>query len=54
MLTGDVVPTSGTAHLLGLEITQEQRRARQLIGYCPQFDACQLPAVCDIAAERRE
>ncbi|CEO94857.1 hypothetical protein PBRA_003670 [Plasmodiophora brassicae] len=39
MLTGDVVPTSGTAHLLGLEITQEQRRARQLIGYCPQFDA---------------
>ena len=39
ILTGDVIPTSGSAYLGGLNIATRQRMARRLIGYCPQFDA---------------
>lgn len=39
MLTGKVYPTSGAAFLNGLSITDEQRRIRRYLGYCPQFDA---------------
>ena len=39
MLTGDVLPTSGTAYLDGLNILTSQLAIRRFIGYCPQFDA---------------
>jgi ATP-binding cassette subfamily A (ABC1) protein 3 len=39
MLTGDILPTSGQAHLGGMDILTQQRQVRRLIGYCPQFDA---------------
>jgi ATP-binding cassette subfamily A (ABC1) protein 1 len=39
MLTGDILPTSGTARLAGYDIITEQPEVRRLLGYCPQFDA---------------
>jgi ATP-binding cassette subfamily A (ABC1) protein 1 len=39
MLTGDVLPTSGTGTLAGFDILNEQLKVRSQIGYCPQFDA---------------
>ena len=39
MLTGDILPTAGSAHLGGMSILTQQRQVRRLIGYCPQFDA---------------
>uniref|UniRef100_K3WB22 ABC transporter domain-containing protein n=1 Tax=Globisporangium ultimum (strain ATCC 200006 / CBS 805.95 / DAOM BR144) TaxID=431595 RepID=K3WB22_GLOUD len=39
MLTGDIVPTSGTASLCGFDILSQQLDVRRRIGYCPQFDA---------------
>ncbi|RLN96484.1 hypothetical protein BBJ28_00000631 [Nothophytophthora sp. Chile5] len=39
VLTGDLLPTSGTAKLNGFDIRTERRQARESIGYCPQFDA---------------
>ena len=39
MMTGDESPTSGTALLGGLDIMNNPYEVRQLIGYCPQFDA---------------
>jgi ATP-binding cassette subfamily A (ABC1) protein 1 len=39
ILSGEVLPTSGTATLDGLDILLEQARVRRMIGYCPQFDA---------------
>ena len=39
MLSGEVLPTSGTATLEGLDILLEQAKVRRMIGYCPQFDA---------------
>lgn len=39
MLTGDVIPTKGTAYLDGLNILTHQNELRRLLGYCPQFDA---------------
>mmetsp|Transcript_20182 Transcript_20182/g.32021 ORF Transcript_20182/g.32021 Transcript_20182/m.32021 type:complete len:253 (+) Transcript_20182:4291-5049(+) len=39
MVTGDVIPTAGTAELEGLNILTQQREVRKYIGYCPQFDA---------------
>ena len=39
MLTGDVLPSKGTATLGGFDIATEQHRLRSLLGYCPQFDA---------------
>ncbi|XP_046855006.1 phospholipid-transporting ATPase ABCA3-like isoform X2 [Xenia sp. Carnegie-2017] len=39
MLTGDVIPTSGTAVLDSWDIQANLSRARQRTGYCPQFDA---------------
>ena len=37
MLTGETVPSSGTAQLLGMQLATELRAVRQHIGYCPQF-----------------
>jgi ATP-binding cassette subfamily A (ABC1) protein 3 len=39
MLSGDELPTHGTATLSGLDILTHQKEVRRLIGYCPQFDA---------------
>merc|ERR1711871_1832513 len=39
MLTGAVLPTSGTAYLGGHDIVNEQWQVRRLLGYCPQHDA---------------
>ncbi|TMW59992.1 hypothetical protein Poli38472_000034 [Pythium oligandrum] len=39
MLTGDIVPTSGSATLAGFDILSQQIDIRREIGYCPQFDA---------------
>ena len=39
MLSGDVLPTSGTARLGGYDILTEQSSVRRLLGYCPQWDA---------------
>ncbi|XP_046856235.1 phospholipid-transporting ATPase ABCA3-like [Xenia sp. Carnegie-2017] len=39
MLTGDVIPTSGTAVLDSWDIQTNLSRVRQRTGYCPQFDA---------------
>ncbi len=39
VLTGDELPTSGQGFIGGRNIVTNQIGARQLIGYCPQFDA---------------
>lgn len=39
MLTGDLLPSSGTATLSGFDILSKQIDVRREIGYCPQFDA---------------
>ncbi|CAI8007469.1 ATP-binding cassette sub-family A member 3 [Geodia barretti] len=39
ILIGDTAPTSGTAIISGYNIRTDPRKVRQLIGYCPQFDA---------------
>ncbi|KAG3104403.1 ATP-binding cassette sub-family A member 3 [Phytophthora cactorum] len=39
VLTGDLLPTSGTATINGFDICKERSKARDSIGYCPQFDA---------------
>jgi len=39
MLTGDVLPTSGTANLAGFDILTQQLEVRSKLGFCPQFDA---------------
>jgi ATP-binding cassette, subfamily A (ABC1), member 3 len=39
MLSGDVLPTGGTALLGGYDIITEQPDVRRLLGYCPQHEA---------------
>jgi len=39
MLTGDAIPTLGTATLNDLDILTHQTEVRKSMGYCPQFDA---------------
>lgn len=39
MLSGDEIPTRGTASLGGFDILSQQIEVRRLLGYCPQFDA---------------
>eukprot|EP00937_MAST-01D_sp_MAST-1D-sp2_P000217 g217.t1 len=39
MLTGDYLPSSGTAVIDGHDILTEQLQVRSKLGYCPQFDA---------------
>ncbi|KAH9143316.1 hypothetical protein AeRB84_012675 [Aphanomyces euteiches] len=39
LMTGDVLPSSGSATLGGFDIMTQQLDVRRLIGYCPQFDA---------------
>lgn len=39
MLSGEILPSQGTATLDGLDMLFEQGKVRRMIGYCPQFDA---------------
>ena len=39
ILSGDVLPTSGTAAMAGFDILSQQPEVRRLLGYCPQFDS---------------
>lgn len=39
MLTGDISASGGEAFIYGLDISRQQQKTRQYIGYCPQFDA---------------
>jgi ABC-type lipopolysaccharide export system ATPase subunit len=39
VLTGETLPTRGTARLAGLDIVTQQPQVRRLVGHCPQFDA---------------
>eukprot|EP00299_Pterocystis_sp_00344_P002494 c12818_g1_i1.p1 GENE.c12818_g1_i1~~c12818_g1_i1.p1 ORF type:complete len:1215 (-),score=255.25 c12818_g1_i1:43-3321(-) len=39
MLTGDVVPSAGSAYLANLNVMNQLRDVRKVVGYCPQFDA---------------
>ena len=39
ILSGDLIPTRGTAKLGGFDILKQQVLVRRLLGYCPQFDA---------------
>jgi ATP-binding cassette, subfamily A (ABC1), member 3 len=39
ILSGELTPTSGTAYIHNYDIINHQQEIRQLIGYCPQFDA---------------
>lgn len=39
MLTGDILPTSGSAFVNGYSIRTNLGKVCQQIGYCPQFDA---------------
>eukprot|EP00808_Paulinella_micropora_P009160 g5382.t1 len=39
MVTGDEVPTQGTATLNGLDLLSHPEEVRSMMGYCPQFDA---------------
>jgi len=39
MLSGDITPSEGKATIMGLDASADRKKARYLIGYCPQFDA---------------
>ena len=39
MLSADILPTRGTATIKGLDLLKDQKRVREHLGYCPQFDA---------------
>jgi ABC-type multidrug transport system fused ATPase/permease subunit len=39
MLSGDVLPSAGTALICGFDILREQEEVRRCLGYCPQWDA---------------
>ena len=39
MLTGDIPMSGGTAYIKGLNISRNIKKAQQMMGYCPQFDA---------------
>jgi len=39
ILTGDEIPTRGSAYLGGLSILDQPESVRRMMGYCPQFDA---------------
>jgi ABC-type multidrug transport system ATPase subunit len=39
MLCGQYVPTAGSIHVSGLDVSQNVHAVRKMIGYCPQFDA---------------
>ena len=36
---GAILPDEGSAYICGHSMQRDMARARQLVGYCPQFDA---------------
>ena len=38
-ISGDVLPSAGTAKLGGFDVLDDQQKVRRLLGYCPQHDA---------------
>ncbi|CAL8074946.1 unnamed protein product [Orchesella dallaii] len=38
MLTGDLEPSSGDAYVAGFSVSNQLKKAHQMLGYCPQFD----------------
>lgn len=47
MLTGEYAPTAGNAHLSGFSVVDNLDKARENIGYCPQFDALSELLTCE-------
>ena len=47
MLTGEYPPTSGEAYLDGFNVVSQLDKARENIGYCPQFDALSELLTCE-------
>ncbi len=39
MHAGETMPDEGSAYICGHSMQREMAKARQLVGYCPQFDA---------------
>eukprot|EP00891_Asterochloris_glomerata_P006032 jgi/Astpho2/6032/e_gw1.00084.157.1_t len=39
MVTGELLPDGGDAYIQGLSVSRQRQQARQMLGYCPQFDA---------------
>ena len=39
VLAGETMPDEGSAYICGHSMQREMAKARQLVGYCPQFDA---------------
>ncbi|CUG06066.1 ABC transporter, putative [Bodo saltans] len=39
ILTGEFLPSMGHASITGFDVVENAQEARQVIGYCPQFDA---------------
>ncbi|CAG9325453.1 unnamed protein product [Blepharisma stoltei] len=46
MLTGEIAPTDGEAYLSSFSVLNNLDRARENIGYCPQFDALSELLTC--------
>ena len=38
-IAGETMPNEGSAYICGHSMQREMAKARQLVGYCPQFDA---------------
>ncbi len=36
---GELLPDGGDAYIQGLSVSRQRQQARQMLGYCPQFDA---------------
>ncbi|ETP27139.1 hypothetical protein F441_00314 [Phytophthora nicotianae CJ01A1] len=39
VLTGEIAPTNGFVTLGGYDLSRDRDKARQVVGYCPQFDS---------------
>jgi ATP-binding cassette subfamily A (ABC1) protein 3 len=39
MLAGEITSTSGDSYFTGMKISENLKKVRQNLGYCPQFDA---------------
>lgn len=46
MLTGELAPTSGDAYLTSYSVLNNLEKAKENIGYCPQFDALSELLTC--------
>lgn len=39
ILSGEIVSSSGESYFLGYKTSEELKKVRENLGYCPQFDA---------------